>query len=305
MDEMVYCELANKARTHFSESRLGKLAHVSDYDPDKETHNFKNVYFEARPNRMTPVLFGAIAGAVAKSKNPRFVKEHLAKPFEGQVEEAIERLENGSLCIITGHQTMFEPGFIMYGLQRAIQAKTGENYADIAKDTHLIAARALTTVDLFGKWPLISLARQITNIYCTFPRTDNYGDLPESFKKSHNRRMLAKFLSQTREVGSLAVLSASATTERKNDYGENVVPRVKEGTMKLLQRGADVWPIGGRFKNGNIVIEPGKIIPADKVTHGIIHDEMERVVVGSRNKYGVPSVYQGSLRGLDLTGFDD
>ena len=288
--EQVYDLLVGKAQRHFSDSALAKLVKPSPYDPSRETHNFDNVVFEARPNRLTPSVIKGLACAVA-GINPISLNKKIAQPFTGHIDNAMDSLCKGRLAVITGHQTMFEPCFALFGLQVALDKQGYSDYPDIAKDTHLVAARALATVDIAGRWPLTSLARQIANIYYTFPKTDSYKDIPENIGNSHNRRMLAQLVSKTRPDGSIMVISSSATTEKKNSADYNVVPRVTDGTLKLLQKNWDVWPIGGSFKSGSLEIRPGSIIPASDVSEDVIHSAMQDVVVASRNDLGIPSIY--------------
>jgi hypothetical protein len=199
--------------------------------------------------------------------------------------------------VITGHQTLFEPAFAVYGVQRAIARYTGRPYGEMARATHLMAARALSTVDVLGRWPLTSIGRQLTNLYYTFPDSANYrgeDSIPAAFQRDSNARMLARFAENTSQSGTLGVLAASGTTEKKNAEGVFVIPRIKgdeeRGTMGVLLKGWDVLPVGGIYKHG-LVAEPGEIIPAEEVSPDIIHAAMEDVVADSRGRHGVPTVY--------------
>lgn len=296
VEAQVYEELAARAQKHFGSTALGKIVRIADYDPERETHNFDNVFFDARPNGLTPLLLTALATGVS-GKSPRAVNRRIVDPFEPQIDEIVERMEARKLMVITGHQTLFEPAFAALGLQRAIARRTGHSYADVAQMTHIMAARALATVDVLGRWPLTSVGRQLTNIYYTFPSSQNYrGDdsMPLEFQRANNARMLAEFAENTDMTGVLGVLSGSATNEKKNEAGIYEIPRIKgdetHGTMGVLMQGWDVLPVGGIYKH-DLIVEPGRIIPAEDVTPDIIHAAMADVVVASRNRHGVQAVY--------------
>lgn len=296
VEAQVYDQLAERAQKHFGDSALSVIVRVGDYDPEREPHNFDNVFFDARPNLSTPILFRGLASGLS-GQSPRAVTEGVVRPFEPRVEELAERAEERKLMVITGHQTMFEPAFAVYGLQRAIARHTGRSYADMARATHLIAARSLATVDVLGRWPLTSIGRQLTNLYYTFPASENYrgdGSIPLEFQRANNARMLDQFAANTAQPGTIGILSASGTTEKKNDEGVYVIPRIRgdesRGTMGVLLQGWDILPVGGIYKHG-LAAELGEIIPAEEVTPDAIHAAMEEVIAPSRGRHGVPTVY--------------
>lgn len=295
VEQQVYDQLAERARKHFGESVFSIVTNIGKYDPSKPTHNFDNIFFEARPNRASDLLLSGLAAGVSRKLA---LNRRLVKPFEPVVDEVAERLEERKLMVITGHQTLFEPAFAALGAQRAVARHTGRTYADVARITHLMAARALATVDVLGRWPLTSLGRQMTNIYYTFPSSENYrGDdsIPHEFQKANNARMLAEFSDRTDTTGILGVLSASGTTEKfDKELGKYVIPRIKgdetHGTMGVLLQDWDILPVGGVYKK-DLIVEPGKIIPAEDVTIDVVHAMMKDVIVPSRNRHGVPAIY--------------
>ncbi len=288
-DKAIYESIAEKATHHFGESPLSRIARVADYDPKKLTHDFTEVYFEADPKFYTTALFDTIASKVMKSSR-RQMRKQVVAPFRDTAWEAKESLQAGRLAVMTGHQTMFEPGFAFYGLQRALE-KTGENYGDLARNSHLIVARALSTVELFGKYPLTSLANQITNIHFTFPQTANYKDIPKDFRSFHNRRTIASFLKETRKIGSIGIVAASATTEKKVDGILELQP-ITSGTARLFSKDWDILPVGGTFKPDNFDLVPGEIIPASDVNSDRLDEAMDWIAY-TRRKNGVPAVYLG------------
>lgn len=286
----IYNNLAEKARSHFGESSLSKLVSTSEYDPNRDNHNFDKICFEANPNRCTPALIDSLASAVLK-KSVLSTQKSVINPYLPSIEEARHSLEKGRLCVITGHQNLFEPAFAMYGLQRAL-GKSGTDYKEAAKNTHIIATRALATVDILGKWPLTSLASQIANVYYTFPATENYADIPLDFRKAHNRNTVFEFFFNTKKVGSIGVMSTAATTERRNAQGAYVLKRVTSGTMSLLQKDWDIWPIGGNFNLNKFKMIPGQIIPSSEVSPDRIHQAMSWIAE-TRNENGVKAIYEG------------
>lgn len=299
----VFDRLAHYARSHFGESGLlGKILTVGEYDPSRETHDFNNTYFEARPKFYTPALLTGLASIITKRppRGPHSLRQLILKPFEPQAEEITERYSRGKLMAITGHQNVIEPGLVMLGIQRTIMRQTGKSYSEVAQDTHLTAAMALLVVDILGRWSLTGLARQLTNVHGTYPATKKYRQDPDgisrSFQHDSNQRMLTKYAQLTDGAqGVLGITAVPATNEHWDKaIGKNVVPRVtgdaERGTMGLLMRGWDILPVGGMYKHG-YTIEPGEIIPAKDVTPDLLHGIMESVIVASRNRHGLPSVY--------------
>lgn len=297
VEAQVFDELKSYAEGHFEETFLGKILGAGDYDPSRETHNFDNTFFDARPKWYTPKLLTAVACGVTK-RGPRALHRLIVEPFEPQAEEIEERLDRGKLMVITGHQNVIEPGLAMLGLQRAVVEQTGKTYAEVANDTHLTAAMALLVVDILGRWSLAGLARQLTNVHGTFPATEKYraaGTIPLDFQRDSNKRMLSTLAKLTNGRGKIGVMAVPATNETWNkEIGRNVIPRItgddQKGTMGLLLQGWDILPVGGIFKHG-FSIEPSEIIPARDVTPDIIHGVMESVIVASRERHGLPSVY--------------
>lgn len=297
VERQVHGQLVIRARKRFGDSPLmSKLLVTPEYDPVRPTHNFDNVFFEARPNRGTGLLLSVLATAIGH-KSPRGIRRALVEPFKPQLDEIAGGLEKRKLAIFTGHQTLFEPAFAALGLQRALAGHTGRPYGDLAKATHLMAARALAVTDVLGRWPLTRVGQHLTNVYYTFPSSDNYrdGSIPADFQKANNARMLTLFAEQTDQPDTIAAMAASATTDKfDKDLGKYVIQRVKgdetRGTMGVLLQGWDVLPVGGIYKHGLQVV-PGEIIPAEEVTVDRIHAAMEDVVVASRNQLGVPAVY--------------
>jgi hypothetical protein len=297
VEAQVFDELKGYAEDHFGETFLGKILAVGDYDPTRETHNFDNTFFNARPEWYTSKLLTGVACCVTK-RGPRGLHRLIVEPFGSQAEEIEERLDRGKLMVITGHQNVLEPGLAMLGLQRAVVEQTGRNYAEVANETHLTAAKALLVVDILGRWPLASLARQMTNVHGTFPTTKKYretGSIPLAFQRDSNKRMLARLAELTDARGKIGVTAVPATTEHWNKkIGRNVIPKIRgdaqRGTMGLLMQGWDILPVGGIFKHG-FSIEPSEIIPAKDVTPDILHGVMESVIVASRERHGLPSVY--------------
>lgn len=298
----VFDKLAHYARSHFGESFLGKILTVGEYDPTRETHDFNNTYFEARPKFYTPALLTGLASAITKRppRGPHSLRELTLEPFEPQAEEIAERYSGGKLMAITGHQNVIEPGLIMLGIQRTIMGQTGKSYAEVVESTHLTAAMALLVPDIFGRWSLAGLARQLTNLHGTYPATKKYREDPNgishAFQHDSNRRMLANYAEITDGAqGVLGVMAAPATNEKWNkELGKNVIPRItgtaEKGSMGLLMQGWDILPVGGIYKHGYSV-EPSEIIPAKDVTPDLIHGIMESVIVASRERHGLPSVY--------------
>lgn len=297
VEAQVFGELKDYAESHFGESYLGKIVGVGDYDPTRETHNFDNIYFDARPAWYTPKLLTTLACAITK-RAPGALHRLIVEPFEPQADEIEERLDRGKLMMITGHQNVIEPGLAMIGLQRTIADQTGKNYAEVAKETHLTAAMAFLVVDILGRWALASLIRQMTNTHGTFPATKKYretGSIPLDFQRESNKRMLSGLAKLTDARGKIGVMAAPATNEKwDKKIGRNVIPRItgdaQKGTMGLLMQGWDILPVGGIFKHG-FSIEPSEIIPAEDVTPDIVHGIMESVIVASRERHGLPSVY--------------
>jgi len=297
VEEQVYDQLAARARKHFGESILSAIVHINDYDPNKETHDFNNVFFEAQPNSFSLSLLKGLATGVS-GKGPRTVRRQLVEPFEPVVDEAVERLEERKLMIVSGHQILFEPAWAAFGLQRAIASRTGRPYQEQVRATHLIAARALATADVLNKWTLTRVAQHLANIYYSFPSSDNYrGDssIPLEFQRANNARMLDVFAERTDAPGNIGVVAGSGTTEKfDKQRGKFVIPGIKgdenRGTMGVLMQGWDVLPVGGVYRK-NLIVEPGRIIPAEDVTPEVIHAAMESVVAASRNRHGVPAVY--------------
>lgn len=298
VEAQVYGELAAQARKHFGESALSAIVKVADYDPEREAHNFDNTFFEARPNLLTPLLMTTLATAVS-GKNPMAVNRRIVGPFLSQIENITERLETGKVMFMTGHQTMFEPGFVTLAVERAVSRQTGLPYAEIVKRTHLMATRALATVDIVSpRWSLTGVARQLMNVYYSFPATQNYrgsSGIPLDFQRHNNASMLAEFTANTAKPGTIGVLAVSGTTEKfDKDRGAFVVPRIQgdeyHGTMSVLLQDWDIVPVGGSFKR-DLVAEPGQLIPAAEVTPDVLHAAMEDVIVASRNRHGIKTVY--------------
>lgn len=293
----VYEQLTERARKHFGESSLSAIVKVGDYDPSRPSHDFSQVFFEANPNMFTPAIFWGLASALA-GKRPRDVREAVVEPFEPQIDDIAASAKDRKLMVISGHQTMFEPAYAVYGLQRALARHTGNSYADMAERTHLIAARALATVDIFGRISLTSVAQQLTNLYYSFPDSVNYrGDdsIPLQFQRASNAAMLEQYGANTGEPGTIGIMAASGTTEKKDQRnGMYVIPRIKgdkdHGTMGVLLQGWDLLFVGGIFKHG-LQAEPAQLIPADEVSPDVIHDSMDNVIAASRNAHGVPTVY--------------
>ncbi|MGH7193218.1 MAG: hypothetical protein ACREJM_06740, partial [Candidatus Saccharimonadales bacterium] len=226
------------------------------------------------------------------------VTRGVVEPFEPMVEDLTESIMDRKLMVLTGHQTMFEIPLDAYGVQKAVAAYTGEFYADMAERTHLIAARALATADIFGRIPLTRVAQMLTNLYYSFPATENYrGDdsIPLEFQKEKNAIMLDQFAANTAVTGTLGVMAASGTTENKDKKtGVYMIPRIggdeTHGTMGVLLDGWDLLPVGGIFEHG-LQAEPGEIIPAAEVSQAVIHEVMESVIAASRTAHGRPTFY--------------
>lgn len=298
VEEQVWATLVDHAQRNRQrageQTLLSKITEIVDhYNPERETHNFDNVVFDAQAGRLTPFLLTGLAWAV--SGKPFQINQRIVKPFEPQIDEICEARERGRLMVLTGHQTIFEPAFALLGIQKAISKHTGESYADIARDTSVFVARAMAPVDIVLarlRWPLTSLGRQLADVYYTLPRTKNYADLPEDFLKQLNTRTLIEFAKRGRQ---LAAMSASATEEKKNEHGEYVINRItgdeKKGTMGVLLRRWHIIVVGGDYKR-DLSVEPGKLIPAGEATPDLLHDEMQNVVVGSRLRHGIPAVYE-------------
>lgn len=297
VEAQVYEQLAERARIHFGESALSAIVKIGDYDPSRPTHDLDKVFFEADPNGFTPAIFGLLSSALT-AQTPRGVTRGVVEPFEPMVEEITESIMDRKLMVLTGHQTMFEIPLDAYGVQRAVAAYTGNFYEDMVGRTHLIAARALSTADIFGRIPLTRVAQMLTNLYYSFPATDNYradGSIPLDFQRAKNAVMLDQFAANTAHTGTLGVMAASGTTEKKDKTtGMHVIPRVAgdrdHGTMSVLLDGWDLLPVGGIFKHG-LQAEPGEIIPAAEVSPAVIHEVMESVIAASRTAHGVPTYY--------------
>jgi hypothetical protein len=292
MEEQVWAKLAQNAERNFGQTGFSKILRIADYDPTRETHNFDNVVFDAHPSWYTPLMLTGLAWAV--SRKPFGLDKRIVKPFESQIDEICERRERGKLMVITGHQIIFEPAFALLGLQKAVSRHTGESYAEVARETSVFVARAMAPVDILRKWPLTSLGRQLADVYYTLPRTDSYVDVPEEFLRRLNMRTLIEFARRNAGSGRLVAMSASATEEKRNERGEYVVNRItgdeRSGTMGLLMKGWDILPVGGNYKH-DLVVEPGKIIPAKDATPEIMHAAMKDVIVASRLRHGIQAVY--------------
>lgn len=299
----VFDRLAGYARSHFGEGGfLGKILTVGEYDPTREIHDFHNTFFEARPKFYTPALLTVLASAITKRppRGPHSLHELIVEPFKPQAEEIAESYSGGKLMVLTGHQNVIEPGLVMLGIQRTIMEQTGKSYSEIAQDTHLMAAMAILVVDILGRWSLAGLARQLTNVHGTYPATPKYRNDPDgisrSFQHDSNQRMLTKYAEVTDGArGVVGVAAVPATNEYWDKaIGRNVVPRVtgdaERGTIGLLMQDWDILTVGGTYRHGYSV-EPDKIIPAKDVTPELIHGLVESVIVASRNRNGLPSVY--------------